>query len=707
MICMKRFNGTRWIETTLVMSIVLLFYSGLPAQEPPMEWGRVSREDLEMKSFPEDSSASAIVLCDYGKAWFTGDLDLIFERHTRIKILSESGYSLGHVTIPYHSNKKIQDVKDIQGQTFYLSEAGKEKRRKLSKKSIHKKNIDKEHVAVGFTLPELQPGCVIEYRYKIISKHPKYLPDWYFQSHAPVRWSEYRIRIPENFEYLTIFPSGQEMHINESKPFQQRIAIKYQPKDAGTGLYTGTSPGKAIFEINGLEHRMVMKNVPAIREHPFITTLDDYRIKLEIQLKAIYHFGFSSRWSSEVSELQPHLRKTAEASDRINVLTTWRDVAKRLMDSKNFGSQIQEHEIFHQQAESITADTTTSEQKIEAISKYLMSRMQWTGQYSIYTDQELDRAFDSGRASNAEIALILLSMLRNVGLDAHPVLISTRNHGMIRKEFPTEDQFNDVLVHVNTSEGDYLLDVRDPIRPFTLLPVEALKEEGWMVDEYNPRWIRIIAPGKYEHQITINARLQDDNSIRATLRSEDGEYSALEKRHELGENGGKHFIHNNLLRDFADVRVDSFSIINQDSPEENLVTKVTFSASDFAQSIGDSIVLNPIFIDRFDENPFSSPQRGYPVDFAYPQDISYTLDLRIPQGLVIAKHPENFILTLPRDSGTFSRMLQIDGNVFHLTSRIKINKARFRVAEYEELREFYDRVVEAHSEKIVLLKGLR
>lgn len=689
------------------MSIVLPFNSNLSAQEPPMKWGKVSREDLEMKSLPEDSSASAVVLCDYGKAWFTGDLDLIFEHHMRIKILSESGVDLGRVVIPYHSKKKIQDVKDIQGQTFYLSEEGKEKKRTLRKKSIHNKNIDEEHAVVGFTLPELRPGCVIEYRYKIISKHPKYLPDWYFQSSDPIRWSEYRIRVPENFEYLTIFPGGQEMHIKESKPFQQRIAIKYQPKDKGTGMYTGTSPGKAIFEINGLEHRMVMKDVPAIHEYPFITTLDDYRTKLEIQLKAIYHFGFSSRWSPEVDELQPHLRKTAEASDRIDVLTTWKDVAKRLMDSKNFGSQIQEHEILRQQAENIAADATTSEQKIEAISKYLMSRMQWNGQYSITINQELDRAFHSRWGSNAEIALILITMLRNVGLDAHPVLISTRSHGMIEKEFPTEDQFNDVLVHVNTSKGNYLLDVRDPIRPFTLLPVEALKEEGWLVDEYNPRWIRIMASGKYEHHMIITATFQDDNSIRATLRSEDREYSALDKRHELKENGELNFIHNNLLQDFADVHVDSFFIINQDTPEKDLVIKVTFSASDFVRSIQDSIVLNPILIDRLDENPFSSPKRGYPVDFAYPQDLSYTLDLKIPQGVVIVQHPENFVLILPRDSGTFSRILQIDGNVFRLTSRIQINKARFSVAEYEELREFYDRVVKAHSEKIVLLKELR
>ena len=704
---MRRLESIPCIEMCLVVSMAFLLYAVLPAQEPPMTWGRVSREDLEMKSFPEDSSASAVVLCDYGKAWFTGNLDLIFEHHMRIKILSESGVDLARVTIPYHSKKKIQDVKDIQGQTFYLSEEGKEKKRKLSKKSIHKKNIDEEHAVVGFTLPELRPGCVIEYRYKIISKHPKYLPDWYFQSSAPVRWSEYRIRVPENFEYLTIFPAEQDMHINESNPFQQRIAIKYQPKDAGTGMYTGTSPGKAVFEINGLEHRMVMKDIPAIREHPFITSLDDYRIKLEIQLKAIYHFGFSSRWSSAVDELHPHLRKTAEASDRINVLTTWKDVAKRLMDSRNFGSQIQEHEILRQQAEKIAGEATTSEHKIEAISKYLMSRVQWNGKYSITIDQELDRVFHSGGGSNAEIAFVLISMLRDVGLDAHPVLISTRSHGMIRKEFPTEDQFNDVLVHVNTSEGNYMLDVRDPIRPFTLLPIEALKEEGWLVDEDNPHWIRIMAPGKYKHHVTINATFQDDNSIRAALRSEDGEYSALDKRHELKEKGGKNFIHNYLLQDFADVRVDSFSIIHRDVPEKDLVTNVIFSASDIAQSLGDSIVLNPILIDRLDENPFSSPQRSCPVDFAYPQDMSYTLDLKIPQDLVIAKHPENFILILPRDSGTFSRTLQIDGNVFRLTSRIQINKARFRVAEYEELREFYGRIVEAHSEKIVLLKGSR
>lgn len=695
---------TPCIHIIIIMILEFLFYSHSVAQEPPIEWGKISHEDLESKSFPKDSSAPAVILCDYGIAYFTGDLDLAFERHTRIKILSESGYDWGHVTIPYFSEKNIQKVEDIKGQTFYLSEKGKLKKEKLNKKSILKEKIDRDHSAVRFTLPECRPGCVVEYRYKIISKDPKFLPDWYFQDTIPTQWSEYRMKIPENLEYITIFPGTQQLAIDESKPYQQRIAIKYQPKDRGTGLYTGTSPGKAIFEINGIEYRKAMKELPAIGRLPYVTTIDDYRIKMEIQLSKISFFEATSKWASEVSNLQPELRKTAETSGEIRILTDWHRVARELMNSETFGKQIQKFELIRTQSEKWTAGFSSPEKKIEAICDHLKETLRWNGECQIFTGQRLDKVLREGQGNNTEIALILISMFRDAGLHAKPVLMSTRRNGRIQKKFPTVDAFNHVLVHVNTTHKDFLLDLCDPVRPIYLLPIEALNHEGWLVDEINPRWIRIKPPGKYEHRVTLTAALQEDNSMTATLQSVDREYSALAKRHEMGERDEINFILENFLSNFSEAKMDTFSIRNIAFPEKDLITEIVFSIPNFIQTAGDSIILNPVFIDRYEENPFIAPRRNYPVDFAYPQDISYTLNLKIPPGYIIAKHPDNFIITLPRDSGKFSRSLRIDGDVFQFTSRIEINKARFGVGEYGELQEFYDRIVDAHAEEIVLRK---
>ena len=71
-----------------------------------IEWGEIPMEDLQMISFPEDSNASALVLCDFGESVFNNDLNIVFTRHLRIKIFNPTGYEMAtpvsytHLTLP-------------------------------------------------------------------------------------------------------------------------------------------------------------------------------------------------------------------------------------------------------------------------------------------------------------------------------------------------------------------------------------------------------------------------------------------------------------------------------------------------------------------------------------------------------------------------------------------------------------------------------
>ncbi len=142
---------------------MLFFCSHLFAQPGPIKWGEIPIEDLKMKSFPEDSNAAAIILCDYGKEWFTGNFELVQERHVRIKILSESGYIWASPIIPFYSKDKRQSVEHIMGQTINLTKNGRKvKKSRLNKKSIVREKIDNEWEPINFTLPDLMPGSIVE-----------------------------------------------------------------------------------------------------------------------------------------------------------------------------------------------------------------------------------------------------------------------------------------------------------------------------------------------------------------------------------------------------------------------------------------------------------------------------------------------------------------------------------------------------------------
>lgn len=73
---------------------------------PPIVFGKVPAADLKMTVFEADTTAPALVLCDFGRATideFMSSYELRWEQHRRIKILSKEGFSYANVAIPFYT----------------------------------------------------------------------------------------------------------------------------------------------------------------------------------------------------------------------------------------------------------------------------------------------------------------------------------------------------------------------------------------------------------------------------------------------------------------------------------------------------------------------------------------------------------------------------------------------------------------------------
>ncbi|MDX1548050.1 MAG: DUF3857 domain-containing protein, partial [Rhodothermales bacterium] len=250
-----------------------------------MVWGEVSDEHLRMTHYAPDSSAAAVILGDYGYAYFEDDGDLIFERHTRIKILTEGGYGWGDVTIPYYAEDKTQRVRDVDAQTYHLGPDGRTVTTALGRRDVFDEDVDGQWKQLRFTLPALQPGAVIEYRYRIISAHARYLPSWTFQWGEPVLWSEYRADIPEIYRFVSHYQGALQPGIVEEEPrYRQMHWAMRVPDPSGARRM---EMARVSSELRETAHRWVMQAAPALREEPFMTTPEDYRARLHFQLAEI------------------------------------------------------------------------------------------------------------------------------------------------------------------------------------------------------------------------------------------------------------------------------------------------------------------------------------------------------------------------------------------------------------------------------------
>lgn len=76
------------------------------------------------------------------------------------------------------------------------------------------------------------------------------------------------------------------------------------------------------------------------------------------------------------------------------------------------------------------------EEKIICAFQILKKKMAWNGRYQLYS-KELEKVIPKGNGSNADLNFILISILKDFGLEAYPVVLSRRSSGMLPYNFPS------------------------------------------------------------------------------------------------------------------------------------------------------------------------------------------------------------------------------------------------------------------------------
>jgi hypothetical protein len=245
----------RYLFTVCLILFVVSVYS----QPAPARYGKIDMADLEMKVYPLDTTAEAVILCDYG---VFNDNTFDFTRLLRIKILKKEGSYVVNRAYP------ITGTGSIKGCTYNLVN-GEIVESKLKSESIFREEIRDDYYRYRVTMPDVRAGSVVEIQYT----YP-YLPyEWSFQDVVPVRWSELRIAGSPIFTFQKVFFGFEPFYINE----------------AG---------------------RWVTKNLPAMRPEPYVNSLNNYMNRVEIEVQSItvpgYLRYFTTSWDAVNIQLSEH-----------------------------------------------------------------------------------------------------------------------------------------------------------------------------------------------------------------------------------------------------------------------------------------------------------------------------------------------------------------------------------------------------------------
>jgi transglutaminase-like putative cysteine protease len=643
--------------------IILIFFvcaGFIYSQDPPIQWGEIPRVDLEMKSYPKDTNATAVVLCDYGESYIDDDFNVVFDRILRVKILNSSGYKWGTQSIVLYTKDHLENISGIEGVSYNLDENGKIVETELDNDDIFEEEIDDNHTSYKFTLPNLKPGCIIEVKYKIISRSIYFIQSWTFQHDEPVEWSEYRVFFPPNIVYDGIY-GGFE-------PWYAKQSLSVDKHYSG---YASTILGEMV---KCHEFRYVVKDAPAIREEPYTTTTDDYVNKVEIQLAGYVFPGHREE----------------------NVLGSWEKVVSELIDNDNFGEKIDVTGDVEDLAAKITKGMTNPEEKLNAIYKWVTNSIVWNGDNRVTADNDVDDVLELKKGSNAEITFLLLSLLKSVEIEGYPVILSTRSNGKTQELYPIVNQFNYCVAKVVIGKKSYIIDATNPLRPMDLLPSKILGVRGLAIKEGEGpvEWVNFTSDKNNVNKTLINVKINKDGSITGIVDDAYGEYRSLSLREDLNNKKDIDFAKELFDSESEGFSVDSVSILNKDSLDAPLKIKSQISSSTYAQKSGDLIYINPFMVHRLKENPFKTKVRKFPVDYAYPNSLVVVMNFELPEGYELGYYLENDI--------AYTRQMMVDHNRIQIISKMDIKKSKISPMDYDKLKNMYTRIASAQSEQMVI-----
>src|SRR5690606_34214802 len=470
------------------------------------DFGKVSKEELEEKFNPLDSSASATYLYKYRNTFFqysqSEGFQLITDIQERVKLYNQEGFEYAtKQVLLYKSGTRREKISGLKAVTYNLID-GKIEETKLDKNGVFDSEYSKYRDLTKFTMPNIKDGTVVEYKYRIVSPFPFNVDEFIFQHDVPIKRLEAKFEAPEYYSFK--LSTKGFLPINP-KYDSKSSSIRFpETKEERSGLTV--TPGRSAYTLNFITNTTAyeMDDIPALKEEPYVNNIDNYRSTIIYELSYIKYPNSAYDYYA----------------------TTWEDVVRTIYESSSFGDELNKTGYFEDDVDAILSSVSDPLMRVSSIFNLVKSKVKWNGYYGKFCDDGVRKAYKDQVGNVAEINLMLTSMLRYAGLNANPVLVSTRQNGI--PLFPTIDGYNYVISCVETDQGIILMDATNRYSTPNMLPIRALNWEGRIVrKDKSSTTIGLYPNAKSQETVLAMMNLNESGKLEGQLRTTATVYEAM------------------------------------------------------------------------------------------------------------------------------------------------------------------------------------
>jgi hypothetical protein len=631
-------------------SLLLLLLTALPAFAGSNDWKPVAADELALKDSALANGANALVL-DWET--FTDDADSYETVYYRVKIFTDEGKKSGDIEIPFL--KDYFKIEDIQARTIHPDGKIIPFTGQVFEKTIVKTRQIK-YLSKTFSMPDVQPGSIIEYRYRrswdtgmLYSSH------WTLQDKLPVRHAKFTI-----------------------KPYLRGMyGINWITRGVGDKTLTKQKDGNYSIELT---------DIPAFVEEAYIPP--------EGEIKPYVSLFYTTE---TIEEPEKYWKRIAKENYEINEKYVGnrgyvRDLAASLAPPSD-PPEARLRKLYARAQQVINTDYE-HDKSDEAIKRENRK-----------DNNNVEDVLKHGYGTAWQIDLAFLALAKAAGFETHFVDVARRDEVFFQRNMQDERQLNGHLVEVRFADKDLYLDPGVPHCPFGSLRwsrtgVAALrleKDGGTFTETPNPRSDEAMIERKaiiswnndgIKGQLMVTYKGQEALMKRVTAMEDDEETRKKDLKDEV----------ENWLPAGSTAKVKE--IRGMDGEDDPVVVIFDIEVPNFGATTGKRMILPLNIFIGHTGSAFQHETRKHPIYFNYPYQEFDQIFFQVPAGYDVEKLPAGQRETI--DVGRYASSWTQQPNLIVMQRRFALDWFFFQPPEYPRIKDFFSKVHNDDEESAVL-----
>jgi hypothetical protein len=619
------------------------------------EWQPITPEDLQMKREPKAPAAAAIYLY---RQVDRNDADSTESIYSRIKILTDEGRKHANVEIPYL--KGSSSIRGLQARIIRPDGSIAEFDGTVYEKPLIKARGVKM-MSKSFTLPGVEVGSIIEYRYR------RTMPiGWAFNS----RW------------------------LLSDDLFTRRAVFSLRPADGlllrwswPLGLPPDTKPPA---KERGLI-RLETHDVPAFVTEEYMPPEDVMKYRVEF----VYEGAESNQkeenayWKAYGKRSNSNVQRFIKAGRALE-----QEVARLVQAGDSNETKARKLYARAQQIRNLSFERQATEQ--EALREKLAD------------NRDAEDVLNHGYAHADEVTWFFYGLLRAAKLDASLVLVSTRNDNFFDPRLMNARDLNTCVVLVNLGDSVYL-DPGTPFMPFAYLPWSETAVKGLRLGTDGGQWVTTPVPdaarSRVERKVAVKLSPSGtlEGKVTVTYSGLEASWRRLTERNEDATDRRK-FLEQDLEAGIpTGIDVKLTNTPDWTGSETPLVAEFELRVPGWAAAAGNRSLMPVGLFGGSEKHMFEHSARVHPLYFTFPYQHTDEVAIELPPGWQVSSEPK--ARTADIKVATYNSSVQTTEGALSIKRELTLNTIIVQQKFYSQVRDFYQAVRAGDEDQIVITPG--